>query len=88
VETLCLRSDYTIQSVDIDGKVIVVLEIRPSSGRPYGLQLQDKPVEFYVRRGRSTYPATQAEVRALAQPPAQQHGFPGFPLSGAARKGC
>jgi hypothetical protein len=73
--------DYDIQSVRIDGKMLVVLEIRLSSGRPYGLQLQDRPVEFYVRRGSSTYPATQAEVRALAQPPHQQRGFPGFPFS-------
>jgi hypothetical protein len=75
--------DYTVQSVRIDGKMLVVLEIRPSSGRPYGLQLQDKPIEFYVRRGSSTYPATQAEVRALAQPAAQQRGFPGFPFGGS-----
>ena len=74
--------DYTVQSALIDGKMIVVLEIQPSSGRPYGLQLQDKPVEFYVRRGSSTYAATQAEVRALAQPQSQQRGFPGFPFTG------
>jgi Putative DNA-binding domain len=74
---------YDIRSVAIDGKMLVVLEIRPSSGRPYGLHLQDKPVEFYMRRGGSTYPATQAEVRAMAQPAAQQRGFPGFPFSGS-----
>lgn len=75
--------DYTVQSVRLDGKMIVVLEIQPSSGRPYGLQFQDKPVEFYVRRGSSTYPATQAEVRAMAQPPAQQRGVPGMWFTGS-----
>ena len=75
--------DYTVQSVRVDGRVIVVVEIRPSSGRPYGLQLHDKPVEFYVRRGSSTYPATQAEVRGMAQPSALQRGFPGFPFTGS-----
>jgi hypothetical protein len=71
--------DYTIQSAYIDGKLVVGLEVRPGPGRPYGLQFQDRSVEFYVRRGSSTYAATQAEVRALAQP-AQSvvprlHGF-------------
>jgi hypothetical protein len=74
--------EYDVQSTLIDGKLIVVLEVRPSSGRPYGLQFQDKPVEFYVRRGGSTYAATQSEVHALAQPPAQYSGFPTFPFTG------
>ena len=58
--------EYDVESIRIEGKLIVVLEVRPSSGRPYGLQFQGKPVEFYVRRRRRTYVATQSEVRVLA----------------------
>jgi hypothetical protein len=65
-----------------DGRLIAVLEVRPSSGRPYGLQFQDKPIEFYVRRGASTYPATQSEIRAIAQPSTQYSGHPMFRFTG------
>jgi hypothetical protein len=74
--------EYDVQSIRIKGKLIVVLEVRASAGGPYGLQFQDKPVEFYVRRGGSTYAATQSEVRALAQPPAQHSSFPVIPFTG------
>jgi len=69
--------DYIIRSVQVDGKLVVVLEVRASPGRPYGLQFQDKPVEFYIRRGGSTYPASQSEVRAMAQ-----SGPPMFAMAG------
>ncbi|MEV6987254.1 hypothetical protein AB0M95_39175 [Sphaerisporangium sp. NPDC051017] len=52
----------------MSGKLVVLLEVEASPGGPYGLQFHDKPVEFYVWRGSSTYAATQQEVRALATP--------------------
>jgi hypothetical protein len=73
--------DYKIDAVHVDGRLIVVLEVLPGAGRPYGLQFQDRPVEFYVRRGSSTYPATQEEVRALSQSP-QSEPAASFPYYG------
>lgn len=60
---------YTIQLVELDHRLVIALQVEPSPGRPYGLQFQDRPVEFYVRRGSSTFAATVEEVRSLSQPP-------------------
>jgi hypothetical protein len=57
---------YEIRRATADHRQLILLEVQPSSGQPYGLQFQDRPVEFYVRRGSSTYPATQGEVQTLA----------------------
>jgi len=57
--------NFDIKWAHIDGELLVLLEVKRSPGRPYGLKFGDKPVEFYVRRGASTYPATQGEVRNL-----------------------
>lgn len=57
---------FDVRSAEIDGKLIVVLDVGRSPEPPYGLRFGDKPVEFYVRRGASTYPATQRELRDIA----------------------
>lgn len=49
-----------------DGRNLLILEVERGAEPPYGLQFGGKPLEFYVRRGASTYPATQTEVRELA----------------------
>ena len=57
--------DFEAQSVTVDGKPLIVLSIRRGGNAPYGLQLgPDRNVEYFVRRGASTFPATQSEVRA------------------------
>jgi predicted HTH transcriptional regulator len=60
--------DFSIKLADVDYKLVVDLRVEQSRSRPYGLQFNDRPVEFYVRRGASTFPATAEEVRSLAQP--------------------
>ncbi|MCZ2812018.1 ATP-binding protein [Modestobacter sp. VKM Ac-2979] len=67
-------ANFSIQSAEVDHKLVVALRVEPSRSRPYGLQFNDRPVEFYVRRGASTFPATAEEVRSLAEPPSgDQH---------------
>lgn len=45
-------------------RVVVILTVEPGTTRPYGVD----PVKpsFYVRRGSTTFPATQEQIRALA----------------------
>jgi hypothetical protein len=49
-----------------DGKTLLVLTVSRGTVPPYGITLpgrQDKPVEFYVRRDATTFPARADEVR-------------------------
>jgi hypothetical protein len=55
-----------VRQYDVDGKVLMVLIVEPGSNRPYGITLpgkKDKPVEFYVRRDATTFPARPEEIR-------------------------
>lgn len=67
---------FSVQWAELDGELVVALRVEPSTARPYGLQFGDSPVEFYVRRGSSTFPATADEVRSLAQLPSNDRHSP------------
>ncbi len=46
--------------------MLLVLAVEPGSNPPYGITLpgkKDKPVEFYVRRDATTFPARSEEIR-------------------------
>ncbi len=58
--------EVEVRQYDVDGKVLLVLSVEAGANRPYGITLpgrKDKPVEFYVRRDATTFPATADEVR-------------------------
>lgn len=60
---------------ELDGKTLIVLAVERGSDPPYGITLpgmKDKPVEFYVRRDATTFPARSDEIRStvLASVPA------------------
>lgn len=43
---------------------VLVLDIEPGTTQPYGIQLHpDGHTEYYIRRGASTFPASQQDVR-------------------------
>lgn len=50
---------------EVDGKKLLVLSVDVGTGRPYGITPGDKnkPIEFYVRRGATTFPARPEEIR-------------------------
>ena len=55
-----------VRQYDVDGKLLLVLSVEPGSNQPYGITLpgkKDKPVEFYVRRDATTFPARSEEIR-------------------------
>jgi hypothetical protein len=54
-----------ITSCRIKGKQVIAVFVEEGDSPPYGLY-PDKPV-FYIRRGATTFPANQAEVRAFAR---------------------
>jgi predicted HTH transcriptional regulator len=59
---------FKILSADVEGKLVMSLTVESGNNPPYGIH-PEKP-EYYVRRGATTFPARQDEVRSLAQPPA------------------
>ena len=63
-----------IRQYDLDGKTILVLSVEAGPDAPYGITpgSKDRPVEFYVRRGATTFPARPEEIRnsVLARAPA------------------
>ncbi len=58
---------FKILSARVEGKLVMSLTVEGGNNPPYGIH-PEKP-EYYVRRGSTTFPARQEEVRTLAQPP-------------------
>ena len=73
--------EVEVRQYNVDGKVLLVLSVGAGANRPYGITLpgrKDKPVEFYIRRDATTFPATADEVRnaVLATAPQPVAGTP------------
>lgn len=73
--------DVEARQYDFDGKMILVLSVEPGTDPPYGITLpgrKDKPVEFYVRRDATTFPARPDEIRnaVLATAPPSEPAVP------------
>jgi predicted HTH transcriptional regulator len=85
--TVVPAPDLDVRHHDLDGKMLLVLTVPRGANPPYGITLpgkKDKPVEFYVRRGATTFPASPDEIRAavLATVPPQPSSPPRpFPRS-------
>jgi hypothetical protein len=70
-----------VRQYDAYGKMLLVLVVEPGLNPPYGITLpgkKDKPVEFYVRRDATTFPARPEEIRntVLATAPPSAPGPP------------
>lgn len=59
------QPNLRIENCKLGGKQIIAAFIGEGNMPPYGIDAA-KP-RFYVRRGATTFPANQAEVRALAK---------------------
>jgi len=64
-DTVVPQPALRITSCKIKGKQVIALFVEEGDSPPYGLY-PDKPA-YYIRRGATTFPANQAEVRAFAQ---------------------
>jgi hypothetical protein len=53
--------------VEINGKGVIVLDIAPGDEPPYGIGTDERNVQYYVRRGATTFPASPSNLRALIQ---------------------
>ncbi len=58
---------------DIGGKTVVAVYVEKGGSPPYGVN--PEKLEFYVRRGASTFPAKHEEIVALAQPKKPGMGY-------------
>lgn len=59
--------NFEVRWASADEKRVLLLDVAQGPAQPYGIQLHsDAHLEYYIRRGASTFPATQAEVREAA----------------------
>lgn len=72
--------DVETRQYEVDGKTILVLSVEAGTDAPYGITPggRDKPVEFYIRRDATTFPARPEEIRnsVLARVPRAAPGPP------------
>jgi Putative DNA-binding domain len=55
-----------VRQYELEGKLLLVRSVEPGPNPPYGITLpgrSGKPVEFYVRRDATTFPAKPDEIR-------------------------
>jgi hypothetical protein len=59
--------EVEVRQYNVDGKTILVLSVGPGADVPYGITPgnKDRPAEFYVRRGATTFPARPEEIPEL-----------------------
>jgi Putative DNA-binding domain len=58
--------DVQARSYQLDGKSLLVLAVERGTDPPYGIVLpgrQNRPIEFYVRRDATSFPARAEEIR-------------------------
>lgn len=75
-DTVVPQPAMRITNCKVKGKQVIALFVEEGDSAPYGLY-PDKPA-YYIRRGATTYPANQAEVRAFArknQTPPESYPF-------------
>jgi hypothetical protein len=56
-----------VRQYDVGGRLLLVLAVEPGTRPPYGITLpgrSGKPIEFYVRRNATTFPAKPDEIRS------------------------
>jgi ATP-dependent DNA helicase RecG len=59
--------DFECQTVEVGGRGVIVVEVSPGTGVPYGIGTTDRDIRYYVRRGATTFRATPADVRAFVR---------------------
>lgn len=59
------QPEFRLENCRIEGRQVIALFIEEGDSRPYGLYPANP--RYCIRRGATTFPATQGEVRALAQ---------------------
>lgn len=59
--------DFQSAVANLDGKNVVLLRVGPGTDTPYGVGTTERRLDYYVRRGGTTFPATPADVRAFVR---------------------
>lgn len=71
--------EFLVESVSVDGKHLLVAHVAAGGEKPYAIQPgTDRHLEFYVRRGASTYPARQSEIRSSVLATSAPAELPGY----------
>jgi Putative DNA-binding domain len=59
--------DFHPTAAEIEGKTVVLVHVEPGVDTPYGVGTSERRVDYFVRRGGTTFPATPADVRAFVR---------------------
>ncbi len=59
--------DFESKVAQVDGKQVLLVRVDPGSKTPYGVGTTDRRIDYYVRRGGTTFPATPADIRAIVR---------------------
>jgi Schlafen, AlbA_2 len=57
--------DFEPKVAEVDRKKVLLVRVKPGVETPYGVSTTDRRIDYYVRRGGTTFPATPADVRAI-----------------------
>jgi Putative DNA-binding domain len=70
--------DFDIELTDVDDKQVLLVRVEAGSEPPYGVGTTDRRIDYYIRRGGTTSPATPADVRAFVRARLLASASPGF----------
>jgi hypothetical protein len=59
--------DFHPTATEIEGRTVVLVRVEPGVDAPYGVGTSERRVDYFVRRGGTTFPATPADVRAFVR---------------------
>jgi len=59
--------DFHPTAAEIEGRTVVLVRVEPGVETPYGVGTSERRVDYFVRRGGTTFPATPADVRAFVR---------------------
>jgi predicted HTH transcriptional regulator len=59
---------HTITPHDVDGKLVLVLDVRPNATTLYSLLIDANRPEYFIRRDGTSYPARADEISAIVAP--------------------
>jgi hypothetical protein len=69
--------DFDTELAEVDGKQVLLVRVEAGHETPYGVGTTERRIDYYVRRGATSSPASSADVRAFVRarlPPSMSSG--------------
>jgi hypothetical protein len=59
--------DFDTELTEVDGKQVLLVRVDTGAEPPYGVGTTERRIDYYIRRGATSFPATPADVRAFVR---------------------